>query len=53
MYIGLHKVNLNYLVNVTRKPEDKPQLELELSSNHIPDEDNCYSSMAKSRNLVG
>ena len=52
--------NLNYprvpyesLVNVTRKPKDKPQLELELSSNHIPDEDNCYSSMAKSRNLVG
>ena len=52
--------NLNYpqvpdesLVNVTRKPEDKPQLELELSSNHIPDEDNCYSSMAESRNLVG
>ena len=41
--------NLNYprvpdepQVNVRRGSDDKPQLELELSSDQIPDEDNCY-----------
>ena len=40
-------------VKVRRRSDDKPQLKPELSSDHIPDEDNCYSLMAKSRNLVG
>ena len=54
-----HPANLNYpqvpnesLVKVTRRSSDKPQSELELSLNHIRDEDNCYSSMAESRNLT-
>ena len=48
-----HPVRDESRAKVTRRSEDKPQLALELSLNHIPDEDICYSSMAKSRNLVG
>ena len=48
-----HPVRDESRAKVKGRSEDMPQLALELSLNHIPDEDICYSSMAKSRNLVG